>query len=177
MIGRPRREIIGSVYPGSCWDITNHYVTERRPDHPCAGTTRRVVSECNGSAFYTVLHPTLVGHHAKGSRVEWPNAGQLERDDDGTIRLYGGGAGQAIDELFLTLTPAAVALPFCLKCKDCGEVIRWVETGEEGAGGGYCDACAVAEGGSSGYRRMFESSGHRLARPISGQLALEFVRA
>jgi len=87
-------EIKRRVQAGQVYDVTNHYI--KRTDHPCFGTRHETIAEVNGSSF-----------RFASSRwgISWPKAAQAQMDADGTIRLYGGGAGQAADELFLTLTP------------------------------------------------------------------------
>lgn len=103
-------EIKRTVRPGDVFDVTNHYI--RRPDHPCYGTSRREVVKVNTSALY-LGYPrgasmnTSPGRRAAGSRIEWPRASQVQRDTDGTIRIYGGGIGQVAGELFLTLVPVS----------------------------------------------------------------------
>lgn len=92
-----------SVSPGQVYDVTNHYIT--RTDHPCFGTNRRTVVKTTGSSVYMTIEPG--GRAPKWPTFQWPKAAQVQMDDDGTIRLYGGGIGQAADELFLTLKPAA----------------------------------------------------------------------
>jgi hypothetical protein len=95
-----RREIV----PGAAFDVTNHYIT--REDHPSFGTTRRAVERRNGSSFYL----SITGRHAaKGSKITWPKSTQVteHQDDLGATywRVYGGGAGQQPDDLFLTIRP------------------------------------------------------------------------
>jgi hypothetical protein len=84
-----------AVKAGQVYDVTNHYIT--REDHPCFGTRRATVTKVNGTSFYL-----------SGSQwgIPWPKAGQAEVAADGTVRLYGGGAGQPDADLFLTLTQA-----------------------------------------------------------------------
>lgn len=94
------KAIRAEIAPGAVFDVTNHYIT--REDHPCHGTQRRTIVRTNTAAFYVSLDG-VPGHTE--SRVDWPRASQIERDQDGTIRMYGGGAGQKPGELFLTLAP------------------------------------------------------------------------
>ena len=91
-------QIKQTVRPGQIYDVTNHYIT--RQDHPAYGTTRRTVSRTTGKRIYL----TRAGHRGE-TGVDWPRAAQVQRDPDGTIRLYGGGIGQEPEELFLTLVP------------------------------------------------------------------------
>jgi hypothetical protein len=103
-----------SMQAGHEYDVTNHYIT--RPDHASYGTQRRTLVKVNGSALWLTNQA-----HPEGARVEWPKAGQAEMDDDGTVRLYGGGTGQKPDELFLTLVPVRQpAEPIQRTCDDCG---------------------------------------------------------
>lgn len=83
--------------PGTTWTVTNHYLT--REDHPCYGRTVRTVERVTTSRVY----------FANGSYVDWPKAAQVERDGNGTVRLFGGGIGQQPTDLFLTLVPASTA--------------------------------------------------------------------
>lgn len=94
----PLTAVKSAVRPGSAWDVTNHHIT--REDHPAFGTTRRSVTRVTGSRVY------LAYPDHRESHFDWPRAAQVQMDPDGTIRLYGGGAGQRPDELFLTLVPA-----------------------------------------------------------------------
>ncbi len=95
------KDIRAEIAPGSVFDVTNHYIT--REDHPCYGTQQRTILRANTAAFYLSLDG-VEGHDE--SRVDWPRASQMQRDDDGTIRLYGGGAAQGREDLFLTLHPS-----------------------------------------------------------------------
>lgn len=82
-----------AAQPGTTWAVTNHYIT--REDHAGFGTTQRRVERVTGSRVY----------FENGSYLDWPKAAQVERDDDGTIRLFGGGVGQQPADLFVTLRP------------------------------------------------------------------------
>jgi hypothetical protein len=98
-LGHPSlAEIKRRVQAGSVYDVTNHYI--QRPDHPSFGTQRREVMRVSASRFY-LSHRT----RPDGAPVDWPKAAQVQMDDDGTIRLYGGGVSQGPDDLFLTLVP------------------------------------------------------------------------
>jgi hypothetical protein len=94
----PLTDIKSAVRPGNVYEVTNHHLT--RPDHPWFGTSRRTVTRVTSSRFYLSYPDHGVSY------VDWPRASQADMDPDGTIRLYGGGAGQRPDELFLTLVPA-----------------------------------------------------------------------
>ncbi len=83
-------EIKKEFVAGHEFSVTNHYIT--REDHPCFGTRQVSVERVTSSSVYL----------APGGRVPWPRASQMIRDADGTIRFFGGGVGQAADELFLT---------------------------------------------------------------------------
>lgn len=109
-------EIKRRVQPGQVYDVTNHFIT--RADHPSFGTTRRVVTRLTSARIYMKMHgPDSIGVDAlptvaavktaarQEREIDWPPASQVRMDDDGTIRLYGGGIGQKRDELFLTLWP------------------------------------------------------------------------
>lgn len=87
---------------GDVFDVTNHYI--KREDHPSYGTTRRTITATNTAAFYMALGGR------KANRQEWPRVDRFTVEDDGTIKLYGGGIGQAPTDLFLTLTPVASTL-------------------------------------------------------------------
>jgi hypothetical protein len=97
---------------GSVWDVTNHYLEAEarslRADpslakyaadverHPSFGTTRRtVLASCASSVTFAPV----------GGHLPFPRAAQIEADADGTVRFFGGGAGQEPDELCLTLRP------------------------------------------------------------------------
>lgn len=80
-----------AVRPGTEWLVTNHYI--QRVDHPCYGTTRRLVMSASSGAF------TLTMGDAPPSRVEWPKASEVERTANGW-RMDRKGA------LFLELVPA-----------------------------------------------------------------------
>jgi hypothetical protein len=99
----PLEAVKSVVRQGGVYDVTNHYVT--REDHPCHGTTRRRVTKVNSSSVYMVPAAAPADAEAKWPAFKWPKATQVEMDPDGTIRLYGGGAGQQPGELFLTLVP------------------------------------------------------------------------
>lgn len=83
---------------GQEFEVTNHYI--KREDHPAYGTTRRVITNVNTAAFY-MAYPGS----AKGNRQEWPKVDRFSVEQDGTIKLFGGGVSQKADDLFLTLTP------------------------------------------------------------------------
>jgi hypothetical protein len=87
-------QIRSSVKVGQVYDVTNHFI--QRADHPCFGTRRVTVTAVNGSSF-------TLDNAQWGTR--WPKASQLQQDADGTIRMFGGGAGQKPDDPFLTLVP------------------------------------------------------------------------
>lgn len=92
------------VQPGQVYDVTNHYIT--RTDHPAYGTTRRKVTKVTGSSVYLgYVLPSGDVVSAEWPTFAWPKASQVQADDDGTVRLYGMGAGQPADALFLTLKP------------------------------------------------------------------------
>jgi hypothetical protein len=96
-----------AIRPGRQFDVTNHYISrEAHPGHPWAGTTRRTIGDVNSAAFYFELP---AGDNPANGRRPWPKASQVELDGDGTIRLFGGGAGQQPGDLFLTLVPVAGA--------------------------------------------------------------------
>lgn len=101
----PLTAIKSAVGPGQVWDVTNHYIT--RPDHSCYGTTRRRVTKVNSSSVYMVLDTAPADAEAQWPTFTWPKAAQAAMDADGTIRLYGGGAGQQSGDPFLTLTPVS----------------------------------------------------------------------
>jgi hypothetical protein len=86
------------IRPGVMLEMTNHYITD--PGHYCYGTARRLVLAADEDAFTVEL-----GGHPDGDRIPWPPAGQVQADEDGTVRLYGGGKGQAPGDLFLTVRP------------------------------------------------------------------------
>ena len=89
------------IRPGDTFDVTNHYI--ENPDHPAFGTTRRTVLAANGSSFTL----SIAGPQSeRGSRIDWPHAGQAFEGEDGRLLLYGGGRGQRFDALYLTLVPA-----------------------------------------------------------------------
>jgi hypothetical protein len=71
-------------------EVTNHYIT--RPDHPCFGTRRRVVTKVTGSSFYL-----------DGGRIGWPKASQVAEGPNGELLLYG---HPKAGDLFLTLRRA-----------------------------------------------------------------------
>lgn len=85
-----KASIVARFQPGQRVRVTNHYIT--RPDHPCFGTHDRTVTRVNGSAVW--FEPS--------GRVAWPKAAQMWMQGN-TITLYGGGAGQAPHERFLTI--------------------------------------------------------------------------
>ena len=97
-------EIKRRVQAGQVYDVTNHFIT--RQDHASFGTTRRVVTGPWPAASTCRWRPPTSKGHAKLAReIDWPKASQVQMDDDGVIRLYGGGAGQDPSDLFLTLVP------------------------------------------------------------------------
>jgi hypothetical protein len=120
-------EIKRAVQPGQVYDVTNHYIT--RTSHPCYGTRRDTITAVTGSSFRWASTQWA---------TKWPRASQVQMDADGTIRLYGGGAGQKPDELFLTLTPVAAAAPVSWACEDCDWPWPLPGCPPEGA---ECDAC------------------------------------
>lgn len=85
--------------PGTVWDVTNHYID--RVDHPSFGTTRRTITRCVSGRTYCT-----VPNKAKDGYFDWPKAGQVEVDDDGTIRLLGSPMKDPA-ATFLTLRPVA----------------------------------------------------------------------
>jgi hypothetical protein len=89
-----------SVVAGQVYDVTNHYIT--RVDHPAYGTTRRTVARVTGSSVYMAA---AGGEVPPWPAFKWPRASQVAARPGGVILLYGGGAGQQPDELFLALTP------------------------------------------------------------------------
>jgi hypothetical protein len=91
-----RTVVVNNVY-----DVTNHYVTN--PRHTFYGTTRRIVTNVNLNSFS--LTSPVDGDAT--TRVFWPKTAQISMDEAGVISLYGGGATQAENELFMTLTPVA----------------------------------------------------------------------
>ena len=100
-------EIKRQVTVGQVYDVTNHYIT--RVDHPCYGTTRRVVAKVTGSSVYLSLHSdALQVMPGPYPTFAWPKACQVEMRPGGVIQLYGGGAGQKPTDLYLTLTPVKV---------------------------------------------------------------------
>jgi hypothetical protein len=104
----PLTAVKTTVQRGMVFDVTNHHVT--RPGHRCRGTTRRIVVKVTGSSVYM----NMAGEQGvpQWPAFQWPKASQVEYDaDTGTIRLYGLGAGQRPDELFLTLVPVRRAAP------------------------------------------------------------------
>jgi hypothetical protein len=86
-----KRAIQQRLVPGQRVQVTNHYIN--RPDHPCYGTTERTIARNTTSHLW----------FTESGNVPWPTADRLTIEGD-TIRLYGGGAGQQPEELFLTLT-------------------------------------------------------------------------
>lgn len=56
--------------PGQSWDVENHYIT--RVDHPCFGTTRRVVEAVNTSG----LRFAPLGD-ARAETLKWPRSAEL----------------------------------------------------------------------------------------------------
>jgi hypothetical protein len=76
--------------PGQIVSVTNHYIT--RTDHPCHGTNRRTIARVTSSHL----------HFDTNGSVEWPKAAQL-RAAAGSVQFFGGGAGQAPADLFLTI--------------------------------------------------------------------------
>lgn len=96
----PLTAIKTTVQRGMVFDVTNHFIT--RPEHSCFGTTRRRVARVTTTSVYMTQQD---GSTRPYPTFTWPRATQVQMDPDGTIRLYGGGAGQGPDDLFLTLTP------------------------------------------------------------------------
>lgn len=76
--------------PGQTVLVTNHYIT--RPDHPCFGTTPRTIAKVTSSHLW----------FTSSGNVPWPKASQITHEE-GAVRFYGGGAGQAAGDLFLTV--------------------------------------------------------------------------
>lgn len=104
--GSPRAglaEIRASVKPGMEFDVTNHFI--KREDHPYFGTRRAKVTRVTGGSVW------MTAPGGGETNVEWPKASQIQRDEDGTIRFYGGGINQPPDELFLTLAPRGKGSP------------------------------------------------------------------
>lgn len=91
-------EIKRRVQRGQVYLVTNHFIT--RTDHPGYGTTRRTVTRVTSQRMY------MAQENRRETAIDWPKANQVQMDDDGTIRLYGGGLSQDPDALFLTLVPA-----------------------------------------------------------------------
>lgn len=81
-----------AMRPGVELEITNHYIT--REDHSCFGTTKRRVGRVTGSSLY---------YEGGQWPTKFPKASEIEQVDPQTWRVYGGGAGQKPDELFLTI--------------------------------------------------------------------------
>jgi hypothetical protein len=105
------------VQAGQVYDVTNHFIT--RQDHPSFGTTRRAVVGTTASRIYmSMAAADLEPGHAEPARaIAWPKAPQVQMDDDGVIRLYGGGAGQDPGDLFLTLVPVKNGVR--VRCPEC----------------------------------------------------------
>jgi hypothetical protein len=112
-------EIKRRVETGQFYDVTNHYIT--RPGHPSFGTTRRVVVRTTTSRIYLSMAAADLepGHAEPAREIDWPKARQVQMDDDGVIRLYGGGAGQDPGDLFLTLVPVTDGVR--VRCPACTE--------------------------------------------------------
>jgi hypothetical protein len=102
-------EIKRRIQAGQAYYVTNHYIT--RTDHPCYGTRWACVLKTTSTGVY--LSAPEGRAESQWPAFKWPKASQVQADDDGTIRLYGGGCNQAPDELFLTLTPDT--------CEECRE--------------------------------------------------------
>lgn len=92
-----------TVLVNNVYDVTNHYVTN--PRHTFYGTTRRIVTRVNLNSFS--LTSPINGDMA--TRVFWPKTAQVKMDGAGMISLYGGGARQTENELFMTLVPVTTA--------------------------------------------------------------------
>lgn len=90
------------VVPGTLWEVTNHYIS--CPDHPCYGTQPRRVVHANTTGFRLALDGV-----PEGSHVDWPKASQIAESEDGAILIYGGGASQDAERLFLTMRRGGVA--------------------------------------------------------------------
>lgn len=84
------------IVSGREFDVTNHYI--QREDHPRYGTRRESVGKANSAAFY-------LGR----SRLVWPTLDRFTVTDDGIVTLYGYGAAQKPDDLFMTLVPVEVS--------------------------------------------------------------------
>lgn len=80
------------IKPGMDIEITNHYIS--REDHPCYGTRTAHIDKVNSASYYL-----------DGSQwpSKFPKASQIKRDETGAFLIYGGGASQKSDELFLTI--------------------------------------------------------------------------
>jgi hypothetical protein len=85
-----------TVRVGNWYIVTNYYLTN--PSSAYYGTTRRTVTRVNENSFYMKSKNGI-------TRIAWPKAAQVSMSPGGVISLYGGGAKQKSDELFLTLTP------------------------------------------------------------------------
>lgn len=105
-----------AVTPGTTWTVTNHYINNALADndgfprldrsgerHGSYGPNghRRTITRVTGSRFYYEAEDRRGGE----GYIEWPKAAQVQRDPDGTVRLYGGGGGQCPTDLFITLVP------------------------------------------------------------------------
>lgn len=103
-----RLSVLKSLFHvGSEWHVVNDYVnaglahndgyplTSREGErHPAYGPGRvRVVERTTAGRVY----------FQDGSYFDWPKAAQVQGDTD-VVRLFGGGAAQAPEDLFLTLT-------------------------------------------------------------------------
>lgn len=96
-------DIKRAIRVGDVYDVTNHYVTN--PEHVWFGTTRRRVQRVNSVGFALELEPHRDDAEPP-SILAWPKASQIERDPDGTIRIYGRGPSFGNpNDLFLTLVP------------------------------------------------------------------------
>lgn len=89
-------EVKRRITTGSRWRVTNYYMPE---DYWLHGPHDRTVVAATSKAFFL----SLPGRDDE-SRVEWPKASQVRADGD-AILLFGGGAGQPNDDLFLRLEP------------------------------------------------------------------------
>jgi hypothetical protein len=98
----PLAAIISAVREGMVYEVTHHQDPldpERVPDrNPWPGRVIKV----DGFSIHMVH---AAGEAGKREMVALLRADQAELDPDGTIRLYGGGAGQEPGDLFLTLAP------------------------------------------------------------------------
>ena len=82
--------------PGQVWDVTNEYIT--RVDHPCYGTTRRVVR-----AVYTSGVRFFAVGDAGEETLKWPKSADLV-EAGGVVSWFGVPRAGA---LFLTMVRVA----------------------------------------------------------------------